>query len=51
MIIMGSKVMDVDGTLNVFKVLKQSVDDVRRQVDKCESKINLDFFLIKEDMQ
>jgi hypothetical protein len=44
---MGSKVMDVDGTLNVFKVLKQSVDHIRRQVEKCEEKINLDFFFIK----
>ena len=35
MIVMGNKVMDVDGTLNVFKVLKQSVDQLRRQVDKC----------------
>lgn len=36
MIAMGAKVMDVDGTLNVFKVLKESVDTIRRQVEKCE---------------
>lgn len=32
MIAMGSKVMDVDGTVNVFKVLNESVDSIRRQV-------------------
>lgn len=36
MIAMGSKVMDVDGTVNVFKVLNESVDTIRRQVEKCE---------------
>ena len=36
MIAMGSKVMDMDGTLNVFKVMKNSVDSIRRQVEKCE---------------
>lgn len=41
MIAMGSKVMDIDGTLNVFKVLKESVDSIRRQVEKCQEKINL----------
>jgi len=34
MIAMGSKVMDVDGTMNVFKVIKESVDRIRRQVEK-----------------
>lgn len=34
MIAMGSKCMDFDGTLNVFKILKESVDALRRQVDK-----------------
>lgn len=48
MIAMGSKIMDVDGTINVFKVLKESVDNIRRQVEKCEEKINMDFFLNKE---
>jgi hypothetical protein len=33
---MGSKVMDMDGTVNVFKVLKESVDNIRRQVQKSE---------------
>jgi len=32
MIAMGSKVMDMDGTMNVFKILKESVDRMRRQV-------------------
>ena len=32
MIAMGSKVMDMDGTLNVFKIVKESVDNIRRQV-------------------
>lgn len=49
MIAMGSKIMDVDGTVNVFKVLNESVDHIRRQVEKCEEKINMDFFLSKED--
>lgn len=34
LIAMGSKVMDTDGTVNVFKVVKESVDQIRRQVDK-----------------
>ena len=29
---MGSKVMDYDGTINVFKIVKESVDKIRRQV-------------------
>ena len=32
MIAMGSKIMDFDGTINVFKVLGESVDSIRRQV-------------------
>ena len=32
LIAMGSKVTDFDGTINVFKVLKESVDSIRRQV-------------------
>lgn len=32
MIAMGSKVLDMDGTINVFKVVKESVDRIRRQV-------------------
>lgn len=32
MVAMGSKCLDVDGTINVFKVLKESVDSLRRQV-------------------
>jgi hypothetical protein len=51
MIAMGSKCMDIDGTLNVFKVLKESVDSLRRQVDKSEQNITMDFFLGKEEMQ
>lgn len=35
LIAMGSKIMDVDGTMNTFKILKDSVDSIRRQVDKC----------------
>ena len=45
MIIMGSKCLDVDGTINVFKVLKESVDNLRRQVEKCVPTISMDFFL------
>ena len=36
MIVMGSKNLDVDGTTNVFRILKQAVDQMRRQVEKCE---------------
>ena len=32
MIAMGSQVLDVDGTMNVFKIVKESVDRIRRQV-------------------
>jgi hypothetical protein len=32
LIAMGSKVMDTDGTVNVFKIVKESVDQIRRQV-------------------
>lgn len=34
LIAMGSKIMDFDGTLNTFRILKQSVDQMRRQVEK-----------------
>ena len=47
MIAMGSKVMDMDGTMNVFKVVKESVDKIRRQVEKSEEKLTMDFFLGK----
>lgn len=50
MIAMGSKCIDFDGTLNVFKILKESVDSLRRQVDKSEQNISLDFFISQEDM-
>jgi hypothetical protein len=32
MIIMGSKNIDIDGTINTFKILNDCVDQVRRQV-------------------
>jgi hypothetical protein len=32
MIIIGSKNMDIDGTINTFKILSDCVDTVRRQV-------------------
>lgn len=32
LIAMGSKVTDFDGTINTFKVMKDSVDKIRRQV-------------------
>ena len=51
MIVMGSKNLDVDGTTNVFRILKQAVDQMRRQVEKCEEKITLDFYQMKEDLQ
>lgn len=50
LIAMGSKVMDFDGTINIFKVLKQSVDKIRRQVEKCEAKIGMEFFCCKEEL-
>lgn len=47
MIAMGSKVMDMDGTISVFQVVKESVDRIRRQVEKSEEKLSMDFFLSK----
>ena len=47
LIAMGSKVMDTDGTINVFKIVKESVDKIRRQVDKSEAKLSMDFFMTK----
>lgn len=41
LIAMGSKVMDWDGTINTFKLLKDSVDDIRRQVGRCDQKVSL----------
>jgi hypothetical protein len=35
LIAMGSKVMDFDGNINSFKILKNSVDSIRKQVEKC----------------
>lgn len=32
MVIMGSKNMEIDGTINTFKILNDCVDNVRRQV-------------------
>ena len=51
MIAMGSKCLDVDGTINVFKILKESVDHLRRQVEKSAPSISMDFFICKEEMQ
>ena len=51
MIAMGSKCIDFDGTLNTFKILKESVDSLRRQVDKSQKNINMDFFISQEDME
>jgi hypothetical protein len=34
LIAMGSKVMDFDGCINSFKVLKNSVDLIRKQIEK-----------------
>jgi hypothetical protein len=47
LIAMGSKVLDIDGTVNVFKIVKESVDRIRRQVEKSEQKLSMDFFLAK----
>jgi hypothetical protein len=49
LIAMGSKVMDMDGTVNVFKIVKESVDHIRRQVEKSEKKLTMDFFLSKQE--
>lgn len=32
LIAMGSKVMDFDGNINAFKIRKNSVDNIRKQV-------------------
>jgi hypothetical protein len=47
LIAMGSKVMDFDGTINTFRVLKNSVDRVRRQVEKGESLLGINFYCCK----
>ena len=51
LIAMGSKVMDFDGTINTFRVLKNSVDRIRRQVEKGENLLGMHFFCCKEEMQ
>jgi hypothetical protein len=51
LIAMGSKVTDTDGTVNVFKVVKESVDQIRRQVNKSEEKLSMNFFLAKEELE
>lgn len=50
LIVMGSKVMDFDGTINTFKIMKESVDNIRRQVHKCETKLDMQFFCCKEEL-
>lgn len=50
LIAMGSKVTDFDGTINVFKVMKESVDSIRRQVQKSETKLGMSFFCAKEEL-
>lgn len=50
MIVMGSQSLDYDGTINVFKVIKEAADQVRRQVEKCQDKISLEFFTLKEEI-
>ena len=49
LIAMGSKVMDMDGTVNVFKIVKESVDHIRRHVEKSEKKLTMAFFLSKQE--
>lgn len=51
LIAMGSKITDMDGTVSVFKVVKEAVDDIRRQVEKCEENIRMKFFLSKEQFE
>jgi hypothetical protein len=47
LIAMGSKVMDFDGNINNFKIFKNSVDSIRKQVEKCQSSIGMEFFCYK----
>ena len=49
LIAMGGKVMDMDGTVNVFKIVKESVDHIRRQVEKSEQRLTMDFFMSKQE--
>jgi hypothetical protein len=51
MIIIGSKNMEVDGTINTFNIISDCVDTVRRQVEKSAEKISLDFYFLKEEMK
>lgn len=45
MIAMGSKCLEVDGSINVFRVLSETVDTLRRQVEKSSPNISMDFYL------
>ena len=51
LIAMGSKITDMDGTVSVFRVVKEAVDDIRRQVEKSKDNIRMDFFLSKEQYE
>lgn len=48
MIVMGSKNIGIDGTINTFKLVNDCVDEVRRQVEKSMERVSLDFYFIKE---
>ena len=50
LVAMGSKVTDFDGTINVFKVLRESVDAIRRQVHQNDAKLGMSFYCSKEEM-
>lgn len=43
--------MEIDGTINNFKVISDCVDSVRRQVQKSTEKIALDFYFMKQEMK
>lgn len=48
---MGSKNIGVDGAISVFRIVKESVDALRRQVEKCLPTIALDFYEAKEELE
>lgn len=51
LIAMGSKVSKWDGAISSFKVLREAVDELRRQVQRSEKKVSMNVFCTKEDLK
>jgi len=46
MIAMGSKVIGFNNMTQVFKILRESVDEIRRQMQHRKDCLSIDFFLL-----